>query len=104
VLGTLLFGSIAEMTVCGKVVVRIRGDRGEVFVGVFGVGWRRRFAPGGIRRGHESETPGRRGSSSEIVLEGNERIAFGSGLNDHRRYFMLQVLRSILEGREKEAT
>jgi hypothetical protein len=37
-------------------------------------------------------------------MEGDARIALGSGLNDNRRYFMLQVLRSIFEGRKKEAT
>jgi hypothetical protein len=102
-LGTLLFGSIALMAVCGKIVVRVREERGEVFTGVWRFGWRRRFDPEGIRRVYENEKPGRRGSSSEIVLEGDERITLGSGLNENRRYFMLQVLRSIFEGRKKEA-
>jgi hypothetical protein len=104
ILGTLLFGSIALMAVCGKVVVRVRGEQGEVFVGVWCLGWRRRFDPAGIHRVYENERPGRRGNSTEIVMEGDERITLASGLNDNRRYFMLQVLRSILEGHEKEAT
>jgi hypothetical protein len=102
--GTILFGSIALMAVCGKVVVRVRGERGEVFIGVLSLGWRRRFDPEGIHRVYENEKPGRRGSTTEIVMEGDARIALGSGLNDNRRYFMLQVLRSIFEGRKKEAT
>lgn len=103
-LGTLLFGSIALMAVCGKVVVRVRGEQGEVFTGIWFLGWRRRFDPEGIHRVYENERAGRRANSSEIVLEGAERITLGSGLNENRRYFMLQVLRSIFGGRTKEAS
>ena len=42
-LGTILFGSIAIMTVCGKFCVRAEGNDGEVFVGVGSVGYRKKF-------------------------------------------------------------
>jgi hypothetical protein len=103
--GTLFFGSIALMSVCGKVVVRTWGERGEVFIGVWRLGWRRRFDPSTIRRAYEGNAGmSQNNNSMGIVLEGAERITFGTGLNANRRYFMLQVLRSIFEGRKKEAT
>ena len=103
--GTLLFGSFALMSVFGKVVVRTIGDRGEVFVGVWRLGWRRRFDPAAVQRVYEADAGmSQNNNSMGIVLEGTERITFGTGLNTNRRYFMLQVLRSIFEGRKKEAT
>ena len=43
VLGTIFFGSIALMTVCGKSTLNVRDDRGETFLGIGPIGWRRRF-------------------------------------------------------------
>lgn len=39
VLGTLFLGSIALMTVCGKVVVSTSYDQGKIFTGVGPFGW-----------------------------------------------------------------
>ena len=43
-LGTLLFGSVAMMSLCGKVTVKVDDDDGVIFTGVGPIGWRRRFS------------------------------------------------------------
>ncbi|MBI4602928.1 MAG: hypothetical protein HY721_13305 [Planctomycetes bacterium] len=97
--GTVFLGSMAVMTICGKVRVRVRQGLGQglgqVFVGAGVIGWRKRFDPKAIRRVLEKDTSGTRSASTSIVLEGEERIVFGSPLSEARRYFMVQVLRAI---------
>ena len=39
VLGTLLFGSIAIMSVCGKITLTVNGQTGKLFEGVGPIGW-----------------------------------------------------------------
>jgi hypothetical protein len=41
--GTILFGSFAVMTVCGKFVVRAEGREGELFIGAGSLGYRKKF-------------------------------------------------------------
>ena len=94
VLGTLLFGSIALMTVCGKVVVKVDGENGTVFTGVGPIGWRRRFNWRGVSAVRCTESHGRRGSVSKHVrFEGEKSLAFATGVKDERLNFMLAVLR-----------
>jgi hypothetical protein len=93
--GTLLFGSIALMAVCGKVTVTVCGGEGTIFTGVGPLGWRQRFDARAVRRVYEERGSGE-DSGSKIVLEGAKRVSFGCGLNDARRHFMCQVLRAVL--------
>lgn len=94
VLGTLLFGSIALMTVCGKVVVRVDGENGTVFTGVGPIGWRRRLNWRGVSSVRCTESYGRRGSvSRQIKFEGETPLSFASGVKEERLNFMLAVLR-----------
>jgi hypothetical protein len=98
-LGTLLFGSIALMSVCGKVTVTVRRGEGVVFTGIGPVGWRKRFIPSQIRHVREQSSRGSKGSTTwKIVLQGSETVELGSGLTDERRRFMVQVLRFLLAG------
>lgn len=94
ILGTLLFGSIAVMSVCGKVVVNVDGDNGVIFTGVGPIGWRRRFNwrnVSGIRR---TERYGNRGSvSQQITFDGEKRLDLAAGVKDERLDFMFAVLR-----------
>jgi hypothetical protein len=41
--GSILFGGIAVMTVCGKFVVRAEGRDGELFIGAGSIGYRKKF-------------------------------------------------------------
>jgi hypothetical protein len=96
VLGTLLFGGIALMSVCGKVVVRVDGDAGVIFTGVGPFGRRQRFSWRGVSAIRRSAEYGRRGSVSEqLTFEGEKRLNFASGVKSERLDFMLAVLRKI---------
>jgi len=95
-LGTLLFGSIAVMAVCGKVVVRVIGSDGIIFTGVGPVGWKRRFRWDGVSAFRITETRGRRGSTSDqITMEGGQRMSFASGISAPRMDFMVSALRQM---------
>jgi hypothetical protein len=101
VLGTLVFGSLAVMTVCGKIVVSVDRDEGKLFMGVGSIGWTRRFAWSSVKR-VEEQPLGYRYSGQNgpaLALVGDTRLKFGSMLRDARRYFMLQALRRMLAER-----
>jgi hypothetical protein len=97
VLGTLLFGSIALMTVCGKVVVRVSDSGGVIFAGVGRLGWRRVFDPLEITNVRvELGHGGSNGPTRTIVLDGPHKLRFGSGLSEPRLDFIANVLRHEL--------
>ncbi|MCI0639740.1 MAG: hypothetical protein L0Y72_24105 [Gemmataceae bacterium] len=103
VLGTLLFGSIAFMTVCGKVVVVADGDDGRVFQGVGPIGWTRRFDWASMSSVEEAFPSWHHSGSivKVISLVGQTRLSFGSMLSDPRRYYLLQCLRKFLADRSR---
>lgn len=93
-LGTLLFGSLALMSVCGKAVVRVRDSDGEVFMGIGPIGWRRPFDAKQVttvRIEPYSHNNGQQ--TSIIVLDGPRKLRFGSILTEPRREFLANVLR-----------
>jgi hypothetical protein len=101
-LGTLLFGSIALMTVCGKMLVRVQGHKGMVFTGFGPLGFRKRFDWDEITAVRRTSKPGSEGSSSpQITLEGRERINVGVGLSGKRFDFMLAALRHVHGARRR---
>ena len=94
ILGTLLFGSIAVMSVCGKTTVKVDGDEGVIFTGVGAVGWRRRFNWRSVSAIRRTEKTGNRGSTSEqITFEGEKRMNFAAGIKTERLDFLLAILR-----------
>jgi hypothetical protein len=96
-LATLLFGSIALMAACGKVVVRVEGKNGEVFIGVGPVGWRRRFQKDDVTSVRRTKHRGSEGSvSDQITIEGRSPIRFALGLPAERLNFLLGALRQGL--------
>jgi hypothetical protein len=97
VLGTLLFGAMALMAVCGKVIVQVRDAEGVIFTGVGPFGWRRPFNSQQITTVRtEAYFSGRGRQSMTIVLEGPRKLRFGSGLTETRRDFVANVLRQEL--------
>ncbi len=104
ILGTLLFGSLAVMTVVGKVVVTVDRNVGRVFTGVGRIGWTQHFDWNAITRIEEDGLGYHHAGSTSglvIALIGTTRIKFGSMLTDARRYFMLQALRKQLAMRPR---
>ncbi len=103
--GAVLFWGITLMAIAGRVEVKVGPDgRGEVFTGVGRFGRRRTFDLAEIDTITEetSIVRNRRNHSShqrKIVLSGRTRLAFGGGLTDARRHFILQTLRSLQPAR-----
>ena len=92
-LGTLLFGSIAVMSVCGKMTVSINGDDGVIFTGVGPVGWRRKFNWRRVTAIRRTQQMNRNGVSDQITFEGEKRLNFASGVRAERLDYLLAVLR-----------
>jgi hypothetical protein len=95
-LGTLAFGSLALMTLCGQVIVRLNDLDGEVFTGIGPLGWRRRFdakAVTGVRVESSTATTRNGNPTQTIVLDGPSPLRFGSLSSENRRNFLANVLR-----------
>jgi hypothetical protein len=108
VLGTLALGSMAVMSVVGKVEVSVEHDEGRVFSGVGPFGRTQRFDWSSISAVEEGLPLVRnRGSGNSggmgpaISLVGQSRTSFGSMLNEARRYYVLQGLRTLLAERNR---
>lgn len=101
ILGSILFWWLALMAIWGKVTVDSRRGEGRVFVGLARIGRSRRFDWNDVTVIRENATnynyPG--GNNQTIVLEGKQRISFGTGLNEARRFFVLQAIRQLRAGR-----
>lgn len=97
VLGTLLFGGIAVMTVCGRIDVIVADTAGQLFTGVGPFGWTRRFDWSEVTR-IEEDVLGYQysGSNGQVIsLVGKTRLKFGSMMSEARRYFLVQGLRVL---------
>jgi hypothetical protein len=95
-IGSIILVSTALMTVFGKVEVSV-GNTSSVFTGIGRVGWSRPFDWSAIKTiredGANAQYPG--SHDGAIVLEGGSRLKFGSGLNEQRRYFVLNALKHL---------
>lgn len=96
VLGSIFFWGIAIMSIWGRIEITIRGDDGELFTGVGSIGRRKKFKCSDISFVREELKQTQKNSYREIVLEGATRINFGSMLNDERRYFIMEVMRTMV--------
>lgn len=97
-LGTILFGSIALMAVCGKTSLRVQGDDACIFTGIGAIGIRRHFSWSGVTKIHRTVSFGKN-RSEQITLEGVKRLNFASAVKAERMDFMLAVLRQMKHGR-----
>jgi hypothetical protein len=96
-LGTILFGSFAAMSACGKVEVRVDNERGEVFYGVGRVGLRRRFRWWKDVRISKRFVRGNEGGGSEQVeiFDGEKKVSVLSGVKQERMEFVLAALQQM---------
>lgn len=99
VLGTLFLGSMAVMSVCGKVIVSVdRDGEGQVFTGVGMIGWTRRFHWASMTAVEEAPVDRNRfpfnGFSISII--GQSRLKFGTMLSEPVRFYLIQSLRYLL--------
>lgn len=98
VLVGLVTGVFGLVGVLGKVEVRLRGQRGEVFTGLGPVGWRRAFSTDlvrGVRIGDaNSSTNGK--PDKRIIIESDNDIGLGVWLTPVRRRWLAGALRAVL--------
>jgi hypothetical protein len=98
-LGSVVLVGYCAMTVAGKVEVSQRGEGLAVFTGIGWLGWTSNYMWSDFSsvredRGRSGFNWNRQGVT--IVLEGRRRAAFGTMLNEERRYFVLSALRQKL--------
>ncbi|MBA2117175.1 hypothetical protein [Bremerella alba] len=98
VLGTLLFGSLAVLSVIGRMVVKtdeMDHDAGSVFLGVGPIGSTTRFRWSEVRQIDESLSSGKNRSRRITLYRDNGDIHFGSMLSNKRRRYVIQALRQL---------
>jgi len=100
-LGSCMLITMCLITVAGKIELTLRDDQLSIFTGVGLIGWTRRYLWSDFslvreQMGGSNFNSNRRGPS--LALEGKRKASFGGSWNDERRYFVLNVLRSMLGG------
>jgi len=93
-IGSIIFGSYALMTVAGKVEIKINKQGGRIFTGIGGIGISKKFVWSEISNIKETIGFGRN-RSAKISFEGTRRLSFGMFLSESRRYYILEALKSI---------
>lgn len=102
VLGTLLFGSFAVLSVIGRTVIRsddMDHDAGSVFLGIGPLGWTTRFRWSEVIGIEESYASRRNGNQSKQITLKRDMgdIQFGSMLSEKRRRYVLHALRQLVD-------
>jgi len=97
-IGTIIFGAIAVMTVAGKVEITMDKQGGRIFTGVGTVGMTKKFQWNEISQIQEigNTAFGQRGRNTKISLEGSKRVTFGMFLKESRRFYVMNALKQIL--------
>jgi len=97
-IGSIIFWSLALMAICGKVELKLSNvKRSSVLIGIGSLGWTQYFDWRSIQNIREENAavryPG--GNQGVIFLEGKNRVVFGMGLNESRKYFLLNALKYL---------
>lgn len=93
--GTILFGSFAIMTVCGKFCIRADGPNGEVFAGAGSIGYRKRFKWDAVKDIRiETKHTSKGGEYKQIVIDADTPVTIPN-LTEGRVSFMLGALRQL---------
>ena len=93
-IGTVIFGSYALMTVAGKVEIELDKQGGRVFTGVGSLGFTKKFLWSEVSNIKETISFGKQ-TTGKITLEGSKKMSFGIFLKESRRYFILQALKRV---------
>lgn len=100
----LLLAWLAALSLAGTARVRVGLDEGEVFVGVRGFGWRRRFRPadaaGVTVTGSNTRVNGKQRRHIVLAFHGDS-VTFGTMLNEDRLRFVAGALVDMLGLRSK---
>lgn len=99
VIGSIIFWSLALMSIWGKVEIKIDKLGGVIFTGLGKFGIKKTFSWDDVSTVRESVSnlkyPGSNGG--DILIEGKKRISFGKGLNQSKRYYLYRSLNQIVE-------
>ena len=95
--GTILLTFFTLMTLFGKQVLRVNHSGAEIFTGIGGVGWKRRFQWNDIRKVRITERRGNKGHiSRQLTLEGDRDYHLATGQNEERLRYLLAFLRPLV--------
>jgi hypothetical protein len=105
-IGTLIFGGIAVMSVAGKIEISLTKQGGSIFTGVGSAGMTKKFLWNDISKIQEigSSGFGQKGRGMKISLEGKKRITFGSALRESRRFYLVNALNRVRANIENNNT
>ncbi|HKQ37136.1 MAG TPA: hypothetical protein VJ063_03595 [Verrucomicrobiae bacterium] len=93
--GSIVLGSMAIMTVCGKFCVRAEGNDGEVFVGVGSIGYRKKFPWDQVRDIRlETKRNSDGGAYKQLLIAADNPIKIPN-IPDSRVSFFLAALRQL---------
>lgn len=96
-IGSVVFWSLTLMVIFGKIEITFDKEGGTVFTGIGKIGIKRHFIwkeISSIEEGsYNLQYPGKAGNA--IVMKGKKRIRFGMGLNEERKYYLLQTLKKL---------
>jgi len=99
VLGTLLFGSIALLSVIGRTVIKsdeMDHDAGSIFTGIGPLGTTKRFRWSEVRLVDETLSSGKNRSKRITLYRDNGDIHFGGMFSDKRRKYVIRALRQLV--------
>ncbi len=97
IIGSVIFWSLALMSIAGKVEVSLDELGGKIFTGVGSIGYRQKFSWDEVSSVKEKTSKNRnQGTTTQIVLEGKKRYTLGYGLSESRRYFMYMALKMMV--------
>jgi hypothetical protein len=88
-LGSIILVSISLMSLFGRTIISNDNGRTLIFIGVGPIGWYRRFEWSSISNVVEKQS----NQNKHISLEGKKRLSLGWGLNDKKRYYLVNALR-----------
>ena len=87
--GTVLFGSIAVMTVCGKFCVRAEGKQGEVFIGAGSLGYRKKFRWEDVKDIRiETKRSAKGNNYEQILIDADSAIGIPNIPGSRMRFFL----------------
>ncbi len=97
-LGSIFFWTFALMSIWGKVELTLNSKGGKVFTGIGNIGLVKRFMWEDIRTIKEKKSnlsyPG--SQRGNLVFEGKNRISFGLGVKEERRYYLFRAIKSLI--------
>lgn len=93
--GTVVIGSFAMMSVCGRFCIRAEGSHGELFAGVGPVGFRRKFRWDQVKDIRlETKRSAKGGRYLRILIDADRPVTI-MNFTEARRNFFLAALRQL---------